>query len=923
MLQPALGSQAPFALFYPGVLAVSWFGGLGPGLLATALSALAGDLFTGPTLAIDLHDSAGLIRVLTFLVVASTLSWMGGTLRRAREATETALEREQAARAQAERERDFVQAVLDHAPLAIGVLEGPDHRFALANRGTSAQLRATAEDLLGRPYAEAAPWAHAVAAPVLKRVYQTGVPESQTVDAPLPGGEVRHLQVSWAPLPGADGRPEAVLYLALDVSEARRAHEALRTTEAQLRTFFESSVLGIVIGDLRGRVSQVNDAFLGMVGYTREEMIGGPVGLADITPPEYHARDEAGAAEALRLGVSAPYEKELTRKDGGRLPALVGLTLLEGDRAVSFVLDLTVRKQAERERDRLLARERRRSAQLRQLARASLAVNADLTIDAVLQSITEQAADIIGAHQAVTSMTVNQDWSQAITAVWLSDKYAAWRSYKETPDGTGIYSLVCETNRPVRLTQAELEAHPAWRGFGEHAAGHPPMRGWLAAPLIRVGGANLGLIQLSDKVEGDFTPDDEAILVQLAQVASAAVENARLLGDERQARWEAEEANRLKDEFLATVSHELRTPLNSMLGWARLLRSGRLDDEAFGRAVETIERNAKSQAQLIEDLLDVSRIITGKIRINPRPVDLVPVAGAAVDSIRPAAAAKGIRVEAELDPGAGPVLGDPERLQQVVWNLVSNAVKFTPQGGDLRVRLASSGAHAEITVSDTGPGIAPEFLPYVFDRFRQADSSTTRTHGGLGLGLAITRHLVELHGGGIRVENHADGPGATFTVTLPLMAGRYGGAPRDGVADGASGVFDLHGVKVLVVDDEGDTRALLTYVLGETGADARAAASAAEALEEMARWEPDVLVSDVGMPGEDGYALIRKVRSLESERARRVPAVAVTAYARSDDRARLLSAGFQDHLPKPIEPVDLVDAVARLAGRAPATPAGE
>jgi signal transduction histidine kinase/CheY-like chemotaxis protein len=384
------------------------------------------------------------------------------------------------------------------------------------------------------------------------------------------------------------------------------------------------------------------------------------------------------------------------------------------------------------------------------------------------------------------------------------------------------------------------------------------------------------------------------------------------------ARDEAEAGNRAKDEFLAVVSHELRTPLTPILSWTRLLGGGKLDGAATRRALESIERNVKSQAQLVEDLLDVSRIIAGKVRLDLQQVELGPLIEGAVDSTRPAADAKGIRVQVLLDPRAGAVAGDPQRLQQVLWNLLSNAIKFTPKGGRVQVQLKRVNSHVEVSVSDTGQGIKPEFLPHVFDRFRQADSSSKRVHGGLGLGLAIVRHIVELHGGRARAESAGEGQGATFTVELPLSLIRTAVTPArvHPTSEGAlafAPTTTLAAVRILVVDDEPDTLETLQHVLEACGAEVRTAVSAQEALAILAEWRPDLLVSDIGMPGEDGYELIRKVRALAPDQGGQIPALALTAYARVEDRLRVLGAGFQMHVAKPIEPAELVAVVGSLA----------
>ncbi len=412
-------------------------------------------------------------------------------------------------------------------------------------------------------------------------------------------------------------------------------------------------------------------------------------------------------------------------------------------------------------------------------------------------------------------------------------------------------------------------------------------------------------------------------ITERKRALEAGIELAR----EQAARAEAERANRLKDEFLATLSHELRTPLTAILGWARMLSDGFVREEMRADALGIIYRNARSQAQLIDDLLDVSRIITGKLRIEVRPVDLAPVVEAAVAVVRPAASAKRVQLQTVFEPGTGLIAGDPERLQQVVWNLLSNAVKFTPNGGRVQVKLGRVNSRVEVAVSDTGAGIAPEFLPHVFDRFRQADMGTTRRHGGLGLGLAIVRHLVELHGGTVRAESAGEGLGTTFRVSLPVMvsteadlaaAGGIASPPGFGASDAALPALD--GVKVLAVDDEPHGRALITEVLRRCGAEVVAVSSAREALEVLQAWRPHVLLSDIGMPGIDGYMLIRRVRELPEEQGGRTPAAALTAYAGAEDRARSLSSGYQLHVAKPVEPAELAAVVASLAGRASVAP---
>ena len=404
-------------------------------------------------------------------------------------------------------------------------------------------------------------------------------------------------------------------------------------------------------------------------------------------------------------------------------------------------------------------------------------------------------------------------------------------------------------------------------------------------------------------------------------------ERRHLLEQERQARAAAEEANRLKEEFLATLSHELRTPLNAIVGWTQILRTGsrrgNLAPDDLGEGLTIIDRNARAQTQIIEDILDMSRVVSGKLRLDVQRVDLAAVVRAGVDTVQPAASARGVGLRAILDPNAGLVGGDPSRLHQVFWNLLSNAVKFTPKGGQVQVLLERVNSHVEVSVTDTGTGIDPAFLPHVFDRFRQADASTTRRHGGLGLGLAIVKQLVELHGGSVRAKSPGNGQGSTFTVTLPLTAVDADPKPltepvdrptpeEPRVAEPSASV-PLAGVTVLVVDDEPDARRVVQRMLESSGAVVEAAGSAAEAIERLRSRVPAVLVSDVGMPDEDGYSLIRRVRALPPAQGGQVHAAALTAYARTADRVQALEAGFQMHLTKPVDPAELIATVAALA----------
>jgi signal transduction histidine kinase len=482
------------------------------------------------------------------------------------------------------------------------------------------------------------------------------------------------------------------------------------------------------------------------------------------------------------------------------------------------------------------------------------------------------------------------------------------------------------------LTEEALEL-PQVSGLLEALKAQPA---WSELPLIILtSGGESRLAKLLDLVAaaaGSVTllerPMSAATLLRSVQVAVSSRRRQYhvrdLLRQEQILRSEAETANRSKDVFLATISHELRTPLNAILGWATLLTKGGLNDATVARATTAIERNAKAQAQLIEDLLDLSSAISGKLRLNAKPIQLIPVIEAALDSVYPAFEGKDVRLETVWEGAPVQIVGDETRLQQVVWNLLSNALKFTPKGGRVQIKVEPIESQARIIVRDTGEGITPEFLPHVFEAFRQSSGTITKRHGGLGLGLAIVRRLVEMHGGVISVVSGGSGQGATFTVSLPMVSVRQTAlAPaietttlaRSEKAAIDTGLPNLSGIKVLAVDDEDDTRAMIRGVLERSGADVLTAGSTEEALDALS-WKPDVLVSDLGMPREDGYVLIRKVRQLESQSGRNTPAIALTAYARVEDRMRALAAGYQMFIPKPVEADELVITVANLIGLA-------
>ena len=584
---------------------------------------------------------------------------------------------------------------------------------------------------------------------------------------------------------------------------------------------------------------------------------------------------------------------------------------------IGSCIDITERRETDTERAELLAREQAAreeaesySRMLQRLQSVTDIALSHMSLDALLTEMLGRICELLETQSAAIMLADKDGKSLVVRAAVGLEREAA--TEVSLPFGRGIRGRIAATRKPFIVDDLSKNkiVSPLLR---------EKYRAFIGAPLL-IDDRLVGVIHAATITPRHFTADDLKLLQLVAERAALAIEQTRLYEAEQSARREAEMANRIKDEFLATVSHELRAPLTAILGWVRLLREGHLDAGDADRAMETIERSARTQNRIINDLLDVSNIITGKLRLNVRPIEPVPVIESAVEALRPAAEAKAINLEMSLDEAVGPISADSDRLQEIVWNLVSNAIRFTPKGGSVQLRLQRESSDIEIIVSDTGAGISSEFLPYVFDRFRQGDSSSTRRQGGLGLGLAIVRHLVELHGGTVRAESAGEDQGATFTVKLPLMIARD--ERKSPVIESDPELEcppELESLRVLVVDDDPDARALIRTMFDQCGAEVRTAASAREALEIFMReggWQPELLVSDIEMPETDGYSLIRNVRKLEAKRGGRpVAAMALTAYGRVDDRLRALSAGFQMHMVKPVESIELLAVAASLTGR--------
>jgi PAS domain S-box-containing protein len=704
-----------------------------------------------------------------------------------------------------------------------------------------------------------------------------------------------------------------------DMTERKRADEAIRQSESRLRQLAEAMPQIVYTCGPDAKADYINRQWYEYSGTSADQPIA--KSWADALHPDDLARTRSLWQEAVQTGSLFDAEYRLRRKDGQyrwHLSRAIPVRNKLGQvvKWIGTSTDIHDRKEAEAEREELLARE--------QLARAEV----------------EHAAESIRRLQAVTDSTLGRFALEDL----LREMLGRVRELLETDFATIL--LLTEDGRSLAVRAAtgpEAESIGLHVPIGEGIAGsiaaqrapvivediaatnvvNPILRqrahSLVGAPLM-VEGRLIGVIHAATILARRFTESDLRLLQLAADRIALAIEQTRFYEVEKLARRQAEESNRMKDEFLALVSHELRSPLNAMLGYARLLRFGSLDAQKIRNAVDVIERGGRVQTQLIDDLLDTARIISGKLRLEVRPVDLVQVIEQAVHTIYPAANAKGITIGTNLNPKVGQIIGDAERLQQVVWNLLSNAVKFTAPGGHVETRLERVDPHVCIIVRDTGKGISPGFLPYVFDRFRQADASSTRRYGGLGLGLSLVKYLVELHGGTIEALSEGEGKGATFKVLLPVPAVSRAIDELEGsVSSVESRKAMLAGVRALVVEDEDDARELVKTVIAQYGADVVVSRSAAEAFALLTttpeQTRPDVIVTDISMPDEDGYSLLRRVREWEHEHDFYIPAVALTAYGRSEDRERALTAGFQIHVAKPVEPDELAVAIASLVDR--------
>jgi PAS domain S-box-containing protein len=826
---------------------------------------------------------------------------------------------EQCAREREASEERFRNVIFKSADGILIVYKTGIIRFA--NPAAESLFGRKGDELLGAPFGFPVAAGETTEIDLIPKYAQTVVAEMRIVETEWEG-ETAYL----ASLRDITERKRAERQRAQLIREQAARAEAERT-QKQIANILESITDGFIALDKQWRFTYANSEAEEMLERMREGIIGKSIWeeFPDLIGSRFDEQYRRAVAEQVTVEFEEFYPPLGIWLEICAYPSKEGISV--------YFRDVTRRKQAE-------AGLREQTEVVETINRIGQLLSAELDSQKLVQAVTDAATELCGAHFGSFFYNVYDEEGGAYMLYTLSGAPREAFAHFPMPRATDLFGPTFRGEGTICIDDVKKDPR-----YGKNSPyygmppGHLPVTSYLAVPVISRSGEVMGGLFFGHPDAGVFTERAARIVEGLAAQAAIAMDNARLyqnaqqalaeredlLRREQAARKQAEVASRAKDEFLATLSHELRTPLNAIFGWTRLLAGQKLDDDACNRAIETIDRNAKLQARLIDDMLDVSRIISGKLRLETQPVDLPGVINAAVDTVRSAADAKSIRIEVVLGYDAGLVLGDPVRLQQVVWNLVSNAIKFTPKGGRVQVQLRRIDSHFEITVSDTGLGVDEKFLPYVFDRFRQADSTASREYGGLGLGLAIVRHLVELHGGTVEADNRAEGRGAVFTIRLPVMVVRKPKGVLTGESEGThpsvsgSLPFDcppaLDGLKVLVVDDEADARELLSIILEQCGAEVKTYGSAAEALEALKQFEPDVLISDIGMPQEDGYVLIEKVRSLEPERGGRIPAVALTAYARAEDRLRALSAGYNMHVPKPVEPAELAVVIASLTGR--------
>jgi PAS domain S-box-containing protein len=803
------------------------------------------------------------------------------------------------------------------------------------NKGAQRIFGYTADEVIGKPVTILIPAGHEDEEPTILARLRAGkrIEHYETIRI-TKDGRLLDISLTVSPIKGPNGEIVGASKIARDITDQKRARRELDEASQRLKLALDAARLGDWSWDARTDVTEMSE--------TAARIFGIPPGphmtweeLSNLLHPDDREPTRAAVQDAIANHTDYDIEYRAIRSDNSQVWVLSkgrGIYAENGTVTgmLGFLQDISTRKANEETL-------REQAEALRTLNEMGKTISAELDLHATVQAVTDAATELTGARFGSFFYNVlNEDGASYMLFTLAGVPRAAFDHFP-MPRATDLFGPTFRGEAVVRIDDVKKDPrygkNSPYFGMPE---GHLPVTSYLAVPVVSRSGEVLGGLFFGHPAPGIFTERDEIVVSGLASQAAIAMDNARLYEAAQKARADAEQAaaqnerlyrqaeesSRLKEEFLATISHELRTPLSAILGWAKMLRMGQLSPENSAKALDTIERNARAQAQLVDDLLDVSRIITGKLRMDVRPSDPNSFIDAAVEAVRPAAEAKNVRIQKVVDTAPISIPGDPVRLQQVVWNLLSNAIKFTPRGGRVQIYSQRVNSHLEIVVSDNGQGISPDFLPHVFDRFRQADQKTSRQHGGMGLGLAIVRHLVEMHGGTVRAASEGEGKGATFTVMLPIApvyqvdstGSRVHPAARDLLP--ANDITDrLDGLRILVVDDEPDTRELLKQGLEYCGAKVRVAGSAPEALNELKIALPDILISDIGMPGADGYELIKEVRRLPVARGGKIAAIALTAYTRIEDRLHALRAGYDMHVPKPVELAELVAVAASVARR--------
>ncbi|WP_196527728.1 PAS domain S-box protein [Nostoc commune] len=1051
-----------FTLFYAAVAISAWYGGMRLGVLAIALSVTFALYFLiEPVYSFDFLSLNVLVRLTSFSVVSFLITALSSELRTARRKAEISLKLLQNSEMRFSR-------LAESNIIGVIVTDMNNGSIIEANDAFLKMVGYTREDFSANQmnWREITPHEYILLSErSVQELRTTGVCKPFEKEYICKNGD--RIPVLLGSVVVGDTQ-ETVIGFVIDLSERKQAEAALQQANERLKSFVKANIVGIIFGDVNGSITEANDEFLRIVGYTQADIQSGRLRWTDITPPEYQYLDELAIAEARAKGTCTPYEKECIRKDGSSVPVVVGYSLLgeSQQNSVAFILDISDLQQAKKalsqsqeqfqafmdnipaaawitnahgrviylsptylstfdvatnkainknifdlypaqiaqpflDNIRMVAQtnqvvetiesapridgtlgeflvykfpiadasgqrlvggvavditERERALRERQLAELALQERSER-----LKLLSETTSDLLSTERPLDLMNslfsklsaqmdlhfyfhylieTHENKQKLRLVAWNGITDEVFQEIEYLEFNQGMCGLIAQERRQIVLNDVLNSTHPnadILKALGITA--------YAGQPLIAQGKV-LGVLSFASCTRTRFTSGEIALLQATSDQVAVALERAQLMDSLQQQKEQLVQANRIKDEFLAVLSHELRTPLNPILGWSKLLQTKKYDEATTTRALETIERNAKLQTQLIEDLLDVSRILQGKLSLNIAPVNLETAIASAIETVRLAAQAKSINLRftildfglenpninlESIDFNKQPdnlksqiqvalpasqwcapkllVTGDSGRLQQVIWNLLSNAIKFTPQGGQVEISLQSVGSQAELRVSDTGKGISPDFLPFVFEYFRQADGATTRKFGGLGLGLAIVRHIVELHGGTVKAESLGEEQGATFTVMLPLMKIHLDSHQIISQPDDSP---DLNGVKVLLVDDERDTRELIAFILEQSGAVVMQTTSAVEALKIMPEFQPNLLLSDIGMPEVDGYMLMRQIRAMSPQMGGTIPAIAITAYAGEADYQQAIAAGFGQHITKPVEPAKLVRAIANL-----------